>query len=225
MPSSRGSTKSPHSENFHFLGTFLHKRAAVVHHAGVQKLSFEQQVQALAVQLGRPGVDVLAGLFDLTSQRLVRMAVAITRSQYDAEDAVQTTLERVARQPAPLRKADRPWPYLLRMVRNDALQIRRRKKRWLGSHSITDLVTRRRVDELEQEDTHRAVWQAIRTLPAEQAEVIVLKIWEEMTFGEIADVLDASPNTVASRYQYGLGKLAGKLQKTAEEALEEGGRR
>lgn len=162
---------------------------------------------------------MLGGLYDLTAERLVRMAVAITRNQYDAEDAVQTALERVARRPEPIREADRPWPYLLRMVRNEALLIGRKKRRWLTTHSITDLVTRRRVDELEREDTHRAVWSAMRTLPAEQAEVIVLKLWEEMTFAQIAEVLEASPNTVASRYQYGLRKLAGKLRKTAEESI------
>lgn len=186
---------------------------------------FEERVRCLTDQLGRRGIDVLGGLFDLTASRLVRMAIAITRNQDDAEDAVQTALHRVAMRPEPLRNAERPWPYLLRMVRNEALLIGRKKRRWMtGSHSIADLVTRRRVDALEQEDTNRAVWAALRTLPAEQAEVVVLKTWEGMTFAEIAAVLDASPNTVASRYQYGLKKLASKLRKAAEESVLDGAR-
>lgn len=186
------------------------------------EMPFHDRVQLLTDQLGLPGVDVLGGLFDLTAQRLVRLAVAITRNQYDGEDAVQAVMTRIAVRPVPLREAQAPWAYLLRMVRNEALLIARKKKRWITTtHSITDLVTRRRVDELEQEDTHRAVWTALRSLPAAQAEVVVLKTWEGMTFAEIAEVLEESPNTVASRYQYGLQKLADRLKKAAAEAMGE----
>lgn len=44
-------------------------------------------------------------------------------------------------------------------------------------------------------------------LPAEQREVIVLKIWHNYTFESIGELLDLSPNTVAGRYRYGLQKL------------------
>ena len=84
------------------------------------------------------------------------------------------------------------------MVRNEALGIVRRRKRWSLVSNLTDLFTRRLVDEFELEDTHRAVWKALRQLPTEQAEVVVLKIWEEKTFAEIGEVLDISPNTAAS---------------------------
>ncbi len=53
---------------------------------------------------------------------------------------------------------------------------------------------------------------AMRTLPAEQSEVVVLKIWEEMTFAEIAEVLSVPPATAASRYRYALEKLAAQLR-------------
>jgi RNA polymerase sigma-70 factor (ECF subfamily) len=156
-------------------------------------------------------------LFDLTSNRLVRYAVAITRHQQDAEDSVQTVLVRVAGQPQLLAAADCPWAYLLRMVRNESLLTARRNLRRSAAGSLADLVTVRRIDELEQEETHRAVWSALRTLPPEQAEVVVLKIWEEMTFAQIGQILETSPNTAASRYQYAMTKLARRLAKQRRE--------
>jgi RNA polymerase sigma-70 factor (ECF subfamily) len=179
---------------------------------------FSQRVRECTDRLAAAGIDALASLFDLTSHRLVRFSVTITRNQHDAEDAVQTSLVRVASQPKLLAAADSPWAYLLQMVRNEALAIVRRKRRWGAVTSLTDLVTRRKVDELEQEETHRAVWLALRALPPEQAEVVVLKIWETMTFAEIAQILEASPNTVASRYQYAMTKLAVRLTKERQEA-------
>jgi RNA polymerase sigma-70 factor (ECF subfamily) len=174
-------------------------------------LSFSERVRTCADDMAEGGVAGLAGLFDLTSQRLVRYAATITRNQHDAEDAVQAALVRVARQSSLLSQADQPWPYLLRMVRNEALQIIRRKKRWSLFANLSDLLTRRLVDEIEQEESHRAVWLALRTLPSEQAEVVVLKIWEDMTFAEIGKILEVSTFTAASRYRYAMIKLTNKL--------------
>ena len=98
------------------------------------------------------------------------------------------------------------------MVRNEALGIVRKRKRATLVSNLTDLITRRRVDEVELEDTYRAVWKALRQLPSDQAEVVVLKIWEEMTFAEIGEVLDISQHTVASRYQYAMQKLSRRLE-------------
>jgi RNA polymerase sigma-70 factor (ECF subfamily) len=172
---------------------------------------FNECVRDCTDRLQASGVDALGALFDLTSHRLVRLAVTVTRNQHDAEDCVQTVLVRVARDPGLLATVACPWAYLLRMVRNEALLIGRRKRRRPAFGNLTDLVTLRRVDELEREETHREVWSALRTLPAEQAEVVVLKIWEEMTFAQIGQILETSPNTVASRYQYAIAKLTRRL--------------
>lgn len=174
-------------------------------------ISFAQQVAKTADELADSGVCALGALFDLTSQRLVRFSLSITRNQHDAEDAVQAVLVRVSGQPELLASATNPWAYLLQMVRNESLQIARRHRRCQLLHNLTDLLTRRRVDELEQEETHRAVWLALRRLPTDQAEVVVLKIWEELTFVQISEILSISPNTAASRYQYGMNKLTTRL--------------
>jgi RNA polymerase sigma-70 factor (ECF subfamily) len=103
------------------------------------------------------------------------------------------------------------------MVRNESLVIARRKQRCTPAGNLADLVTRRLVDELEREETHRAVWSALRALPSAQAQVVVLKIWEEMTFAQIGEILETSPNTVASRYQYAMAKLTKRLLKHERE--------
>jgi RNA polymerase sigma-70 factor (ECF subfamily) len=53
---------------------------------------------------------------------------------------------------------------------------------------------------------------ALLQIPDEQCEAIVLRVWGEMTFEEIARVAGVSPNTAASRYRYGLNKLRGLLE-------------
>ena len=53
--------------------------------------------------------------------------------------------------------------------------------------------------------------EALEGLDSPQRDVIVLKIWGGMTANEIAEALEISPNTVASRYRYGLGALRKRL--------------
>jgi RNA polymerase sigma-70 factor (ECF subfamily) len=178
---------------------------------------FQLLVRDCTARLAVAGVDALGALFDLTSLRLVRFAVTLTRNQHDAEDCVQAALVRVAREPGLLSSVACPWAYLLRMVRNEALLLGRRNRLRPMVGDLIDLVIFRRVDELEREETHREVWSALRTLPREQAEVVVLKIWEEMTFAEIGQILDTSPNTAASRYQYALAKLTRRLAQSQRE--------
>jgi RNA polymerase sigma-70 factor (ECF subfamily) len=173
-------------------------------------------VKQAADRLAEAGVAGLEGLFDLTAQRLVRFAAAMARHQHDAEDAVQTALARLAGQPRRLAGLERPWPYLLRMVRNEVLAVARRRQQSQAAGTLADLVTHCPVDEAEREESHQAVWAALRALPPDQAEVVVLKIWEQMTFAQIGEVLEISPNTAASRYKYAMARLTARLQRQRE---------
>jgi len=64
---------------------------------------------------------------------------------------------------------------------------------------------------LEQAEEHARLEAAIHGLPAEQQEVLMLKIWGELTFQQIATVTDESPNTIASRYRLALAALRQRL--------------
>lgn len=66
---------------------------------------------------------------------------------------------------------------------------------------------------LEQTEERARIEAAIHQLPVEQREVLTLKIWGELTFQQIATVMDKSPNTIASRYRLALAALRQRLAK------------
>jgi RNA polymerase sigma-70 factor, ECF subfamily len=68
------------------------------------------------------------------------------------------------------------------------------------------------MDSMDRAELAVAVETALRSLPEEQREVVVLKVWGELTFQEIADTVDAPMNTVAARYRYALEKLRDRIQ-------------
>ena len=57
---------------------------------------------------------------------------------------------------------------------------------------------------------------AIAQLSPERYEVVSLKLYQELTFAEIGEVLGVSPNTAASRYRYALADLRKMLEATDE---------
>lgn len=184
----------------------------------------EAQIDSIACQVRccaeRVKVDrreAVSKLYDLTAQRLIRFAVTVTRNQHDAEDAVHASLVRVSGSPELLLRAQQPWHYLLQMVRNDALQILRRRKPVSELSALDGLVTTNSDDCVATAETNMAVWNALGKLPSEQSEVVVLKVWEEMTFQQISEVLQIPLPTAASRYRYALEKLAVYLRHQCQE--------
>ncbi|MEM6473009.1 MAG: sigma-70 family RNA polymerase sigma factor [Planctomycetota bacterium] len=164
------------------------------------------------------GIDArtfaLAELFDLTSDRLLRFSLSITRQRHDAEDAVSNAILKVADRPKVLAVASQPWHYLLQMVRNESLIIIRKRSRLRSLGEIAEkLIGKRGRLAIETEDEHKRIWQALKKLPTEQSEIIVLKFWEQMTFAEIGLLLQIQPATAASRYRYGMTKIAACLKR------------
>jgi len=140
-------------------------------------------------------------LYDEHGPALLAYACALLRDPSAAEDVLHQVFLNVIRGRAAV--AQDVKPYLFRAVRNTALNHIRGQAReveladggvWLESPDGST-------------ETALALQSALKTLPDEQREVMVLKIWGELTFEEAASVIGISPNTAASRYRYGLAKL------------------
>ena len=182
---------------------------------GFEEDTFSARVRNCAKGLAERGAAALAELFDLAAPRSVRYARALTGNQEDAEDALQAAFVRVALYPKALADADHSWAYLLRIVRNQALKLIQKKRVHEERSQEEDAWAQENSIDFEAQ---QLVQQSLEKLPSRQSEVVVLKIWEGMTFAEIAEVLGESPNTAASRYRYALQKLAHYLAPLAEEA-------
>ncbi|MGQ0635715.1 MAG: RNA polymerase sigma factor [Planctomycetaceae bacterium] len=176
------------------------------------EVHFPARVKHCAARLAQNDPAALAELFDLTAVRAVRFANTITRNTHDAEDALQAAFVRMALYPRVLAHAGHAWAYILSIVRNEALKIMQRKRADRVVAEVAHIWSR---ETPEDSDASQFVRQALHKLPATQAEVVVLKIWEGLTFAEIGDVLGESPNTAASRYRYALEKLTKYLQPLA----------
>src|SRR5438093_12688960 len=125
-------------------------------------------------------------------------------SAADAEDIVQEAFVKFWRRN---HKIDNR-ALLYSAVRSIALDFIRRNSRRARREASAFGETEFSEPRFEVEDeTQRALADAIDGLPREQREVLVMKIWNELTFAEIAGALGISQNTAASRYRYALAAL------------------
>ncbi|MBI3947695.1 MAG: sigma-70 family RNA polymerase sigma factor [Armatimonadetes bacterium] len=158
--------------------------------------------------------DQLADLYDRHAGALYRYARALTGSAEDAEDAVQEVFCRAARHPARLERVRDARAYLLTAVRNAARSTLRGRRRRsdLETALPEDLAVAAAPDPGIGVVDALALREAFAALPVEQREVLALKVFEGMTFREIAATTRASQNTVASRYRYAIEKLRRALE-------------
>jgi RNA polymerase sigma-70 factor (ECF subfamily) len=150
-------------------------------------------------------------LYHAKASELILYGRALGLSHGEAEDVLQETFLALMRRADP---PTMPEHYCVRSFRNRVLNYRRslwrriarewEARSWFEPSCAESPVERRAMERLAG-------------LPAEQREVIVLKIWHDYTFEEIGDLLDISPNTAAGRYRYGLQKLRQHLKQTEVE--------
>lgn len=72
---------------------------------------------------------------------------------------------------------------------------------------LFDMHTENAAHAMEQRQTHNGVRELIDTLPEEQKEVVVLRMYGDMSFKEIAELTGVSINTALGRMRYALINL------------------
>ena len=148
--------------------------------------------------------------YDRYGPALFRTAVRLLGDEHQAEDAVQEVFAALVRSRRRLAGVADLKAYLFAALRHAAGRIGRGNARCraAGLDDAPSPEAPPRPSGLEADD----LWRLADRLPAEQKDVLVLKIQGELTFREVAAVCGISPNTAASRYRYALGKLKAMLE-------------
>lgn len=140
---------------------------------------------------------------------LLLFAAQWSSTRSDAEDAMQTGFLRFWQT---REKARDEVAYLYTCVRGAAIDLGRGQRRRQVRETAASLPEPSSFDiPSERFERESAIEAALRELPADQREVIVMKIWGDLTFAQIAQALDIPLNTAASRYRYAIRRLENEL--------------
>ncbi|MEM0897859.1 MAG: RNA polymerase sigma factor [Verrucomicrobiota bacterium] len=170
-----------------------------------------------------PADDTWSHWFHEYGPRLLLFARQQTRTEADAQDVLQDAIVRLwksndkHRDSAP---AIPDLPLVYRAIRHAAIDLGRKTDRRVRREQSSEYVLDENRDKvewfggssLEEGERNAALEAELQKLPEKFREVLVLKIWGEQTFAQIADALAISQNTAASRYRYGMEALRKSLK-------------
>jgi RNA polymerase sigma-70 factor (ECF subfamily) len=135
-------------------------------------------------------------------------------SPHDAEDVLQEVFCRLVKYSFRLRFVQDLRAFAFRIARNEASRFLQRKIHGeQAARSAAGLVESLRRSYCGPDGlSEQAVAATLTRIPEEQREVIILKVFEGLSFREIAAVIGQSINTVASRYRYGIEKIRALME-------------
>ncbi|HLV81821.1 MAG TPA: sigma-70 family RNA polymerase sigma factor [Chthonomonadaceae bacterium] len=158
--------------------------------------------------------DAFHRLFEAHKDRVYTIALYFLHGDATAaEDVSQEVFVRLFTAIRSFRGEANFTTWLYRLVANACIDEQRKRKRFLP----LDAVESAPPGDVMQEnayvrfETHDAVQSALADLSPEMRMTVLLKYFEELSYEEMADVLDCSKGTVASRLNRGLKILAQKL--------------
>jgi RNA polymerase sigma-70 factor (ECF subfamily) len=152
--------------------------------------------------------------------KLLLFARGWAPSREDAEDLVQEAVLRMWHHQAERGGGPPDLPLVFSTIRFCGL-----------NHHRSETRRRKREDSVVYLNDFRDVWldpaaeddedavllrDAVRELSPKLREVVMMKIWGDLTFQQISEALAISPNTAASRYRYALEQLSRDLRQRKE---------
>ena len=147
-------------------------------------------------------IDEIEVLYRLHGAALLLFASTMSGDRDRAQDALHQVFLKLVENGSLNQVADKK-AYLFACVRNAVLNDSNHQRRNTAIEPDSVWFSPPDRDYAAEQVLRRAV----NALPVDQREVVVLRVWAELTFLQIGDLLNANSNTVASRYRYALGKL------------------
>lgn len=144
---------------------------------------------------------------------LRRFALSLCRSSHLADDLVQITVEKALHARKSYDPASKIEAWLFHILKNAWIDITRKQRVRGQEIDIDDVV------DLAGQERHRGdeklmianVMEAVETLPLNQREVLLLVCFEELSYAEVAEILDVPKGTVMSRLSRARTAIATKM--------------
>lgn len=153
-------------------------------------------------------METYADLAQALAPSLLRLAVMLTGTAYDAEDLLQATFTRSIRHGERIARMAAPAAYLRRIMLNEHLSRGRARTRRVRTTELVDVALPDATPDIDERDE---TWRLLATLPDKQRAVLVLRYYEDLPDAEIADLLGCPAATVRSHAARGLAALRARM--------------
>lgn len=181
------------------------------------KLAESKEITEYDSHLGY--TKILSDLFNDYHQQVYRLAYRITLSRKDAEDIVQDVFLKLYYKLHQFEEKSKISTWLYRIALNTSIDSQRRFNKWKEEKPL-HLITEEEMKLQKQNPTeHNATEiaellnKAIAKLKRPFRNVLILRNFEDFTYEDIAEILQITSGTVASRLNRAYSKLKIELEK------------
>jgi len=174
----------------------------------------------LVLECRRGNKDAVCRIYERYKDYLLTLAKGLIGNQAEAEDVVHDVFVSFARSARRFQLTGSLKGYLATCVRNlarDKIRARTRQAQALDSINPATLCQDNPAKRAIETEELTRLRQALRQIPYEQREAVMLYLKGGMKFREIARLQDVSLSTTHGRYRYGLDKLRSLLNSEVEE--------
>lgn len=155
--------------------------------------------------------DALNQIVEKYYDDIFRFCLYLTGNETDSYDIAQTTF---------LKFIKYVHSYTYKNLKGYLLIIARNACRDFWSHRDKNMVSyeKEKFDiadtdkKMEEVENHIYLQELLQRLPEEQREVIILHLYEDMKFKDIASMIGSNVSTVKSRYQLGIMRMKNSEQ-------------
>jgi RNA polymerase sigma factor (sigma-70 family) len=163
--------------------------------------------------------DTLEVLINRYKDKVYTSIYMLVKDRYIAEDIFQDTFLKIIRTIREGRYSEQGkfLPWAVRVAHNLCIDHFRRVRQQVpvtlsdGKDISYLLPASQAVHKMEERQVHESIRELIEELPEDQREIIVLRIYADLSFKEIATLTSVSINTALGRMRYALINLRKKI--------------
>jgi RNA polymerase sigma-70 factor (ECF subfamily) len=169
------------------------------------KAKKRQNESALVCSAQRGDKEAMQHLLTRNWSWLKGLVYSIINNTDQVDDVLQDICVRVISKIDSLREPERFRPWLAVLARREALRFRQKRAQRPNqlNQEIAELMTdgkaRQTFENIEQEEQYKQISQAILSLPEKYQQVFMLEHSSDLTYGQIAEILDVPVTTVQIR--------------------------
>ncbi|MFH1825008.1 MAG: sigma-70 family RNA polymerase sigma factor [Candidatus Firestonebacteria bacterium] len=149
-------------------------------------------------------------------QKVYYLALRIMSNHHDAEDVSQEAFVRVYRSLKHLKERQYFWTWLYRITLNLCF-TKIKKKRYDESINLTREISDTKatcyVEDIEKQEIKQEIKKVLNTLPKQQKAVFILRIYDDLKFEEIAEIMGLSIGGAKSNFFNAVEKIKERVKR------------